>query len=145
FGRVVAVWAPTEDQGQLGAATVLVSYQATRNQPFRIQIGRRKDAGGGLFARRAYEWRFYDGLGRLIQTQADFERSSMVIHAQDVNEVRQGILTDGGSTSVGVVTAGASLIRASDFTGLASAIGNLWAGGGLGSLPNWSSGVTPGG
>src|SRR6185437_7450257 len=43
------------------------------------------------------------------------------------------------------VTAGTSLIKASDFTTVRTKIGSLWSGSQLGSLPSWSSGVTPSG
>jgi hypothetical protein len=136
---------------------VLIAYQHTPGWPFRIQIGRRKDAGGGLFARRSYAWRHYDGLGRLIPTQADFDRSSVPIRAQDVNDLRNELTTDGAPPAGTGVTAGTSVIRASDFGALATAAQQLWDTGvywnpgqtgpkvPLGALPDWSSGVTPGG
>jgi YD repeat-containing protein len=152
FGRIIAVWAPGDDPTYLGAATVLVTYQMTPNQPYRVQIGRRKDGGGSLFAKRAYEWRFYDGIGRQIQTQVDFSRSNVPIKAADFNEVRTGVLKY-TTTNTGAVTAGASVIRASDFNNLEISLQSLWTSKNLGSLTAWSgawnaawsSGVTPGG
>jgi len=148
FGRIVAVWASTEDQSQLATATVLVSYQADRPNPvalFRVQIARRKDAGGGLFPRRSYEWRFYNGLGQLVQTQTDVDRSHTPIRAQDVNDLLSALSADGGSAPFAPVSAGATTIQAQHFTQLQASIQGRWTAAGLGTLPGWSSGVTPGG
>ena len=82
------------------------------------------------------------------RTLADFNRSGMVIHAQDVNELRTGIISgDGGATSFAGATAHGSVIKAQDFTFLANGIQSLWNAPNptLGPLPAWSSGVTPGG
>ncbi|HEX5415655.1 MAG TPA: RHS repeat-associated core domain-containing protein, partial [Chloroflexota bacterium] len=108
-------------------------------QPYRIQHTTRKDAGGTAFARYQSSWRFYDGLGRLIQTQEDFSRSGMVIHAQDLN----GLSAASGAGFT--VSAGTSLIKATDFTTVRTKIGTLWGSAHLGSVPSWTSGVTPSG
>lgn len=162
LGRRIATWLPGDSQtsptpgpGNPGAASITYRYLLTGNLnngalvsgslPTRIQVGTRKDADGGTWGKRAYAWQFYDGLGRVIQTQIDFDRSSFLAHAQDVNEVGSGISADGGSTTFGGASAGTSLIKASDFTELQSGIQGLWSGGALGTLPDWSSNLTPGG
>ncbi|MCL5961304.1 MAG: hypothetical protein M1358_18680 [Chloroflexi bacterium] len=137
FGRRIATWLPGDDPGQPGAATITYRYLVGGNSPLRMQVGRRKDAGGGSFGRRAYEWRIYDGLGRLIQTQTDFDRSSQVIHAVDINELRAPLGIPGS------VTAQVDRVQAAHFTQIRDGIQGLWSAAGLGPLPNWSCGVTP--
>src|SRR5207245_2531499 len=99
----------------------------------------------------AFAWQFYDGLGRVMQTQKDYARTNVLAHAQDVNDVRTGIITnDHGSTAFTGATAGSSLIKASDFTQLQTGIQGLWStppspNAPIGTVPNWSSNLTPAG
>ncbi|HVC34519.1 MAG TPA: hypothetical protein VNL16_13490, partial [Chloroflexota bacterium] len=108
-------------------------------------IARRKDAGGGLFPRRSYEWRFYNGLGQLVQTQTDFDRSGVPIRARDVNDLLGALSADGGSAPFAPVSTGATTIQAQHFSLLQASIQGRWTAAGLGAVPGWSSGVTPGG
>ncbi|MBI2954183.1 MAG: RHS repeat protein, partial [Chloroflexi bacterium] len=144
LGRKIAEWLPGDSQGQPGAATITYRYHVGGSLPFSVQIGRRKDMGGGSFGRRQYEWRIYDGSGRLIQTQVDFDRSSQLIRAVDVNEIRTKCDSYGSSPGFNPVTAGQDRIQASHYTQLRSSIQTLWNNASLGTLPNWSSGLAPG-
>ncbi|MDP2958743.1 MAG: hypothetical protein Q8N53_20125, partial [Longimicrobiales bacterium] len=153
FGRLKATWLPGDNPDVPGAATITYRYLLPRvdsagntfGAPLRVQVGRRKDAGGGSWGRRGYQWQCYDGLGRLVQTQADFERSSQPIRAQDVNEVRSALIARGVTPSVSAVTASVDRIQAAHYVGLGNAVQTLWTSGGLGTRPDWSSAVTPNG
>ncbi len=147
LGRRTATWLPGDAEANPGAATVTYRYAVGGKQPTRIQVGRRKDAGGGTTGRRAFEWQVYDGLRRLIQRQADFDRSTQVIRASDVNDLRQKLIDYGETFSFGPVVARVDPVRASHYTELRTKVQNRWstADALLGPLPQWSSHMTPAG
>ncbi|MBI2910915.1 MAG: RHS repeat protein [Chloroflexi bacterium] len=118
LGRRTATWLPGDAVSNPGCATVTYRYAVRGGQPTRIQVGRRRDAGGGTTGKRAFEWQLYDGLGRLIQRQADFDRSLQVIRASDVNDLRQKLIDYGETFSFGPVAARVDPVRASHYTEL---------------------------
>lgn len=80
--RLLAVWRPGENKTAGHAATETVVYPAFigganggYTAPFVVRTGRRDDAGGASSAAYLESWLAYDGLGQLIQTQAEAETS----------------------------------------------------------------------
>lgn len=143
LGRRTATWLPGDDHTVPGAATTTYRYLVGAG-PTRLQVGRRTDTGG-THGRRAYEWRFFDGLGRLVQTQREFDRSMARVQAQDVNDLRTAIVARNGTTTCPAVTAGATRVAASHFVALANDIAAGWNTPVLGQFQAWSSGLPPGG
>lgn len=71
WGRLTGVWQPGETQGSHGATQVYTytNYAGT-SSPFKVAQSQRSDAnGGGSTPAYVDSWTFYDGLGRVIQTQ----------------------------------------------------------------------------
>jgi RHS repeat-associated protein len=70
FGRLLRTWLPGESQGS-HAATVEASYTlGSAGVPSRITVKQRRDAGGAATPAYIESWRFFDELGRPIQSQA---------------------------------------------------------------------------
>jgi RHS repeat-associated protein/uncharacterized repeat protein (TIGR01451 family) len=75
WGRLTQVWRPGDAQDQSHGATEIISYTpySSANAPFRVQTTQRDDLGGGNAATYLETFTFYDGLGRVIQTQSESE------------------------------------------------------------------------
>lgn len=72
WGRVTHVWQPGDDQANGHAATQVFTYSdyaADSGAPFSVHIAQQDDAGSGDGFH--HRWTFYDGLGQVIQTQAE--------------------------------------------------------------------------
>ncbi len=80
FGRRSKIYAPGESKTSGHAATAEYDYcfPPTCQQP-RVHVKVRKDAGGGATAAYQEAWYFYDGLGRVIQKQAQAEDGNQII------------------------------------------------------------------
>jgi YD repeat-containing protein len=69
FGRLLRTWLPGETKGS-HAATVEASYTlGSADAPSRITVKQRRDAGGAATPAYLESWRFFDELGRPIQSQ----------------------------------------------------------------------------
>jgi len=74
WGRPTKVWRPGEDKASGHSATQVFAYTnyGGANAPFKLQKQQRDDPnGGGSAATYLDAWSFYDGLGRVIQSQAE--------------------------------------------------------------------------
>ncbi|MCB0074558.1 MAG: RHS repeat protein, partial [Caldilineaceae bacterium] len=70
FGRPVRTWLPGETQG-VHAATVEASYTlGSAGAPSRITVKQRRDAGGAATPAYIESWRYFDELGRPVQSQS---------------------------------------------------------------------------
>jgi RHS repeat-associated protein len=70
FGRLLRTWLPGETKGS-HAATVEASYTlGSAGTPSRITVKQRRDAGGAATPAYLESWRFFDELGRPIQSQS---------------------------------------------------------------------------
>ena len=83
WGRLATVWRPGDERAQGHGATEITLYTnyVDATAPFKVQRRQRDDAGGGNAATYLDSYTFYDGLGRVIQTQAEAASSGQSILA----------------------------------------------------------------
>ncbi|NLE76867.1 MAG: hypothetical protein GX605_08965, partial [Chloroflexi bacterium] len=84
WGRVTGMWRPGETKGAHSATAVLeyTNYVASTQTPFRVRERQRDDAsGGGAAATYLDAWTFLDGLGRVVQTQAEAAATGEIVLA----------------------------------------------------------------
>ncbi len=75
WGRLTHVWRPGDARDQSHGATEIINYTpySSANAPFKVQKSQRDDMGGSNTATYLDSFMFYDGLGRVIQTQSESE------------------------------------------------------------------------
>ncbi|MFB0536813.1 MAG: PKD domain-containing protein, partial [Anaerolineae bacterium] len=77
FGRPVEIWQPG-DNGQ--APTVVYEYfEGQSGVPSYVHTKKRDDSGGSSSATYLESWQLYDGLGRMIQSQAESDQAGQLI------------------------------------------------------------------
>ncbi|MBI2864438.1 MAG: hypothetical protein HYX94_07735 [Chloroflexi bacterium] len=95
FGRIVKTRRPGDTYGDADAATIVHRHH-TATVPNKVVTGIRKDAGGPSaegWPTRRYQHVFYDGLGREVQRQVNFETSTCPIRTADISQLRSGVNT----------------------------------------------------
>ncbi|MBI4332947.1 MAG: hypothetical protein HY673_16900, partial [Chloroflexi bacterium] len=78
FGRTVKVWQPTEPTSVKPTQQVTIT-DGSPGVPTMVLVESRTDLGGTNTPALYRQWSFYDGLGRLVQTQADSDTAGQVM------------------------------------------------------------------
>jgi YD repeat-containing protein len=98
WGRATGIWRPGEAKASSHDATELIDYTdyvEASQTPFKIHHQQRNDVGGSNSPTDYLDsWTFMDGLGRVVQTQADAASASQIVVANSRYDGQDRVLTD---------------------------------------------------